>query len=55
MTEECAYCGEEFETEHERGVHISKEHVNPDTEITKSKRQHDPRKNIVDEWEGGSA
>ena len=53
---ECPWCEEEFKTEHKLGVHKSKEHVDPDeTYETKKKRQHNPYKNLVEEWkeEGG--
>jgi hypothetical protein len=51
---ECAYCGEDFDNEHSRGVHISEEHVETDSKITKSKRQHDTRRNIIeDKWKTG--
>lgn len=48
---ECAYCGEDFDTELERGVHQADEHVDPDERYeTKKKRQHNPYTNIVDQW-----
>jgi len=48
---ECAYCGKEFDSEHERGVHQAQQHVDPDENYeTKKKRQHNPYKNLVDEW-----
>jgi len=53
---ECPYCNKDFEDEHERGVHISKNHVDTESQITKSKRMHDTRKNIIeDQWSSEKA
>lgn len=48
---ECAYCGESFDTEHDRGRHISKKHVEEDDKYTKEpEADTKPFKNIVDDW-----
>ena len=47
---ECPYCGEEFETENDKGVHISKEHVNNE-DIVRKKRSESKTKDIRDDWE----
>ena len=52
---DCAYCGESFENELERGIHQADEHVDSDERYeTKKKRQHNPYINIVDEWKEDS-
>lgn len=48
---ECAYCGESFDSEHERGKHISKNHVEEDDKYMKEpEAEHNPDKNIIDDW-----
>jgi len=48
---ECAYCGKDFDSEHERGRHISKKHVEEDDKYTKEpEADTQPYKNIVDDW-----
>lgn len=49
---ECQYeCGETFETEHERGVHIAEEHTDPDQSITQKSYAEDKRTDLIDEYE----
>jgi hypothetical protein len=45
----CPYCEEEFEDDFKKGVHISQEHVDTDSDITKSKADHNPDTNIIEE------
>lgn len=47
---ECAYCGQSFDSEHERGVHQAEEHVDTSSKITKSKGDAEPYENIVDDY-----
>lgn len=46
---ECPYCEQRFEDETEKGIHISQEHVDTDSSITKSKGQRETDTNIVKE------
>lgn len=47
----CAYCGKDFDSEDERGKHISKKHVEEDDKYMKEpEAEHNPYKNLVDEW-----
>lgn len=47
---DCPWCGEEFEDENERGVHISKNHVNPEP-IPQPDRKRNTNDNLMDEWD----
>ena len=48
----CPYCEEDFEDQFDKDVHISQEHVDTESNITKSKANHDPNTNIVEEkWD----
>lgn len=47
---ECPYCGEEFDEELDKGIHISEEHTNTGDSISRSKRS-DTDKNLLDEWD----
>lgn len=53
---ECAYCGKNFDSELERGIHQADKHVDPDERFeTKKKRQHNPYTNLIDEWKKDKA
>lgn len=47
---ECPYCGEEFEEELEKGIHISEEHTD-DSESIPSKKRGGDDKNIIEDWD----
>lgn len=47
---ECQYCGEEFDSELDRGIHISEEHVESGG-IARGGKTFRSGENIVDEWE----
>lgn len=50
----CPYCEKEFENENKKGVHMAEEHVDSESNITKSKGQHNPNTNIMkDKWKTG--
>lgn len=51
MTEECPYCGEEFDDVNERGEHIADEHVDPSSSIPKVSEAEQKKKNRIREWE----
>lgn len=45
----CQYCGEKFDSEQKRGVHVSEQHI--DTEDTIATHgEKNTKKNIVKEW-----
>jgi len=47
---ECPYCGEEFEEELDKGIHISEEHTD-NRENIPSKKNGGDDKNIIEEWQ----
>jgi len=52
----CPYCGDEFDSEQERGVHIAEEHT--DTERTipkKTKNRNKEPDQLTDRWTTGKA
>jgi len=47
---ECQYCGESFDSVHERGVHVADKHVDSDSNIERVERSKSKKKNILDEY-----
>jgi len=52
---ECPYCGEDFDSEQERGVHISEEHTEPDEIPKKTKNRNKEPDQLTDRWTTGKA
>jgi len=48
---ECPYCGESFDSEHEKGVHLSEQHVSNDS-IPRKKRNAEKKNDITKGWNG---
>jgi hypothetical protein len=53
MTEEheCAYCGETFETDLDKGIHVADEHIETDQSIEQKSYAEDKRTDLIDEYE----
>lgn len=47
---ECPYCDESFESEHEKGVHVSENHVDGDS-IPRIERTRDKTTDITRDWD----
>jgi hypothetical protein len=48
---ECAYCGDSFETDLDKGVHVADEHIDPDKSIEQKSYADDKRTDLIDEYE----
>lgn len=53
MTVDCPYCDQVFESEHEKGVHISEEHTESGSIAKKTvgSDKHGTGNSVVDKWE----
>lgn len=49
MAVQCPYCNEDFDSEHEEGVHRAKQHIT-DEKISTTKRESKPFTSKVDVW-----
>jgi len=47
----CPYCQEQFKTENEKGVHISKNHVDQDKNIPQKSYADDKRGSVLKEYQ----
>lgn len=56
MTEECPYCGKEFDDVNERGTHIAEQHTDSSSSISRVSDDEGWKKNKLREWkkEAGS-
>lgn len=50
----CPYCGEEFNDEDERSIHIADNHVDTDSEIVKPSRKRHRDNNLLDRYKSDS-
>lgn len=48
----CPYCGEDFDSENEKGSHISKNHVDTEKKIPKPESSMDKKTSLTEEWKG---
>jgi len=46
----CPYCDEDFDSKHDRGVHIAEEHTEPDQIPKKTKNRNKEPDQLTDQW-----